>query len=111
VLTNGGGTVAGTISDEKGAPVRDQAVVLFPVDRSRWTMESTGVLSGRSDKDGRYMIRGVRAGQYRIAAIDRAGLSRLYTDRASLLESLFDAATSVTVGEDEQRQVDLRLVR
>ena len=111
VLTNGGGTVAGTISDEKGAPVRDQAVVLFPVDRSRWTMESTGVLSGRSDKDGRYMIRGVRAGQYRIAAIDRAGLSRLYTDRASLLESLFDAATPVTVGEDEQRQVDLRLVR
>jgi hypothetical protein len=110
-LTTRGGTVAGTISDEKGAPVRDQVVVLFPLDRSRWTMESSGVLSGRSDKDGLYRIRGVRAGQYRVTAIDRASLNRLYTDRASLLESLFDAATPVTVGEDEQRQVDLRVVR
>ena len=64
-------------------------------------------------KNAAWFLKGIflRAGQYRIASIDRAGLNRFYRDRASLLESLFDAATPVTVGEDEQRQVDLRIVR
>ena len=111
VLTSRGATITGTIADEKGAPLRDESVVLFPDDRSRWTIESSGVLTGRSDKTGTYKIRGVRAGQYRLAWVDRAPLNRLYSERSKVLESLFDAATPVTVGVDEQRQVDVRVIK
>jgi hypothetical protein len=108
VLTTRSATVTGTVSDEAGKPTREYRVVLFPEDQAEWIEHSSGILTATPEKSGDYKISGVRAGRYRVAAIDRARLNRLYFERVNLLDSLVKDSVGITVTENEQRVVDLR---
>jgi protocatechuate 3,4-dioxygenase beta subunit len=108
LLSKTAATVTGTLTDNAGKPAREGAVVLFPEDRAAWIEHSSGILTAMADKNGVYKIQGVRAGRYRIAAVDRAGLGRAYEDRAGLFESLVKDAVAIVVTENEQRVVDLK---
>ena len=50
----------------------------------------------------------MRAGRYRVAAVDRKALNRVYFDRLNFLESLAKDSIAITVTENEQRVVDLK---
>lgn len=63
------------------------------------------------EKNAGYTIRGVRPGRYRIVAVESKRLNGLHPDPAGVLQSLVGDGTAITVTEDEQRQVDLRVVR
>jgi hypothetical protein len=108
VFTLRAATVTGMVTDEAGKPVREYGVILFPEDRAEWIEHSSGILTGTREKDGSYRIRGVRAGRYRIAAIERERANRLYFERVSFLESLMKDSIAITVTENEQRVVDLK---
>jgi hypothetical protein len=107
VMTNKGATVTGRVSDEAGKPAPEFAVVLFSEDRATWIEHSAGMLTTGREKAGEYRFAGVRAGRYRIVAIDRSRLNQSYFDPAGFLESVFADATAITVTENEQRVVDL----
>jgi carboxypeptidase family protein len=111
VLTSRAAAVTGTVTDDAGKPARDYGVVLFPEDRAEWIDHSSGTLTGSREKDGTYKVSGVRPGRYRITAIERERINRLYFDRVSLLESLLKDSVAITVTENEQRVVDLKLVK
>jgi Carboxypeptidase regulatory-like domain len=108
VFTSRAATVTGTVTDEAGKPTRDYGVVLFPEDRAEWIEHSSGILTSTPEKNGDYKINGVRAGRYRVAAIDRKALNRMYFDRFAFLESLAKESIAITVTENEQRVVDLK---
>ena len=60
-------------------------------------------------KDGSYTVGPVRAGEYFIAAV--APEDAFYTADRSRLEALAKVAERISLGENEERQIELRVVR
>ena len=69
-LTNHLTEATGLVADERGEPVKDYAVVIFPRDRQRWESPSRSVRTARSDQDGRFKIGGLPSGEYFACAVD-----------------------------------------
>ena len=108
VLTNRASQLTGTVSNDKGAPVRT-TVVLFSEDKSLWFAHSTRVWATNPGPDGQYVLRGLRAGRYHMVALPTGvSWSRESVDTTTL-EKYLPQATSVILGEDEQRHVDLKI--
>jgi protocatechuate 3,4-dioxygenase beta subunit len=66
-----GGTIAGTVVDEKGAPVAEVQVNAFPDilgGSPQDAMVLAGLSSASTDGGGRFTIRGLPAGEYRVRA-------------------------------------------
>ena len=110
-----GATVRGAVTDDRGAPVRDAVVVVFPTFRDRWFAGSRWLKSTRADPEsGRFVGTGLPPGDYWLAAIEPeisfrgGGIPPLTQD---LLESLSSRATRITLGEGQSQTVTLRLIR
>jgi hypothetical protein len=107
VMTDRLTTLTGTV--QSNHEVRDHNVVVFAEDATKWTAPSRFVRTTRADADGRFEIRGLPPGErYLAAALDylEDGEER---DR-QLLERLRSRATAVTLGDGEQRSIQLDLL-
>ena len=66
-------TLTGVVSDSKGAPLREGAVILFPTDRSQWThfgLRPARILSVTYFGGQGYQIPRVPGGDYCVVAVD-----------------------------------------
>jgi hypothetical protein len=107
VMTDRLTTLTGTV--QSNSVTRDHNVLVFAEDATKWTSPSRFVRAIRADAEGRFQIRGLPPGQrYLVAALDylEAGEEQ---DRR-LLERLRNRATSVSLGEGEQRSIQVDLV-
>ena len=59
--------------------------MLFPEDRAEWIEQASGAMTAGPEKSGGYKLAGVRAGRYRIAAMDRGRLNQFYFDQPVML--------------------------
>lgn len=111
VMTSRAATVEGHITDAAGKPVTDAALIVFSDDKVSWRMNSTRTRRAIADLNGRYRAMGLLPGRYHIIATTRERLNvpSMNADPA-FFEQLAKEATTFVVGEDEQRQVDLKLV-
>jgi carboxypeptidase family protein len=109
VLTTRASELTGNVTDEKGEPPANCTVVLFGEDKAGWFQSSTRFRVSNPGRDGRFSLKGLRAGRYYLIAVpvDRA-LNSQSVDAAAI-ERLFKDATPLVLGEDEQRVVDLKL--
>jgi hypothetical protein len=87
-------------------------VVVFPTDESAWVgygSESRRLVSVKIDASGRFLIRGLPAGEYLVAAIP----DRLASDwrHPATLSSLVATASRVRVRDGERAVVSLTAVR
>jgi hypothetical protein len=101
-LTSLSGTVQSTHE------IRDHIVVVFADNESRWIFPSRFVRTTRANADGRFQIRGLPPGErYLAVALDY--LEDGEEQNRQLLERFRSRATPVTLGDGEQRaiQVDL----
>lgn len=98
--------IAGLVLDGDGAGVGGAAVVVLPGGAERWNPASRRMRSTRTDAAGRYRIRGLPAGDYRIAA---ALLDESVLHRAEVFERMIAAGSALTLTGEESRTVDLRL--
>jgi hypothetical protein len=57
-LTNRVTETTGLVTDDRGEPVKDYAVVIFARDRQKWGAPSRWIRTARSDQDGRFKIGG-----------------------------------------------------
>ena len=99
--------ITGLVTDDRGEPVEEYAVVVFAADSTFWAPPSRFVRAGRPDQDGRFEIAGLPPGQYLAVAVE-------YLEQGSeadpdLLEQLVGGASSFTLDEGETHQLDLRL--
>jgi protocatechuate 3,4-dioxygenase beta subunit len=110
VMTSRVSTLEGTVTDAKGSPVTDASIVVFSEDKTTWRFNSTKIKRSGVDQAGHFRVMGVLPGRYFAIAVprDRMAISTLNQDTA-FFEQLSKEATTLVVGEDEQRQVDLRL--
>jgi hypothetical protein len=110
VMTSRVSTLEGTVTDSKGAPVTDASILVFSEDKTTWRFNSTKVKRSGTDQAGHFRMMGVLPGRYFAIAVprERMAVSSINQD-ATFFEQLAKEATTLVVGEDEQRQVDLRL--
>jgi hypothetical protein len=69
VVTSLTASVTGRIVDEAGQPFARARIVLFTADDTRWDPHSGVVHTVETDRDGRYQIRGVLPGAWRLSAV------------------------------------------
>jgi len=106
-LTNRLTDVSGVVTTAKGETVKDYSVVVFPVDREKWTPNSRYVQRARPDQDGRYKVTGLPPGEYRVIALDYVD-SNDWND-PEFLEKIRSSTTAFSVTEGEMKSVDLRI--
>jgi hypothetical protein len=103
VMTDRLTSLSGTVQSNSNS--RDHNVIVFAEDATKWT-SSRFVRTARADADGRFQIRGLPAGErYLAAALDY--LEDGEEQDRQLLERLRRRATAVTLGDGEQRSIQL----
>ena len=109
-LTTRAATVEGTVTDLAGKPATDALITIFSDDKASWRNNSIRTRRASVDQTGRYRVTGLLPGRYIAVALPRDAMSALgpLTD-PSVFETLAKEGTSLVVGEDEQRQVDLKV--
>jgi Carboxypeptidase regulatory-like domain len=110
VMTSRIATVEGTVTDDVGKPVTDAALMLFADDKTAWRATSIRTRRAGTDPTGHYRLTGVLPGRYFLVAMprDRSNALAPFSDPAAF-EALAKEATTVVVGEGEQRQVDVKV--
>ena len=106
-LTNRVTETTGLVTDERGEPVKDYAVVIFARDRQKWESHSRSVRTARSDQDGRFKIGGLPSGEYFAYAMDfiEPGQER----DPEFLDRIQTLATRFALGEGETQMLNLKL--
>lgn len=108
-LSSRASTVEGNVTDAAGKPVTEAGLFLFSDDKASWRSNSIRTRRSNVDANGHYRMMGLLPGRYFIIAVPRERLNFGMMD-ASTFEEMSKEATTLVVGDDEQRQVDLRLV-
>jgi hypothetical protein len=105
-LTSKSADLAGVVTTTTGQPASDGLVLVFPEDRRLWVAQSRRIHTAALTVDGRYAVRDLPPGDYRVVVADPEPQQWFDVD---YLASLLPAATAVTVGEGEKKQQDLRV--
>jgi protocatechuate 3,4-dioxygenase beta subunit len=110
VMTTRSGTVEGTVTDASGKPVNDAAILVFSDDKSTWRFNATRTRRGFVDPTGKYRVAGLLPGRYYVLATRRDNLNLPGNSlNAEVFEEFAKEATPFVIGDDEQRQVDLKM--
>lgn len=107
VVTSTPTELSGRFTSDTGAPATDYYVVVFPADRSLWHPASPRLRVMRPAADGLFSTRDLPPGTYRLAA-----LTDVEPDehrRPEFLESIYEAAISVTVTAGTVTRQDVRI--
>jgi hypothetical protein len=100
--------IAGRLLDTLGRPAPDFFVVVFSSDRQHWQEGARRLPPPvRPATDGTYRVVPLPAGTYYVAALTDLVAEERYD--AAFLEQVAAGALTITVGEGELRQQDLRL--
>jgi len=106
-LSNRGALVVGRAIDESGNAVGRAVVLMFPADGARmsWRLPT----ETRASPAGQFRAGPVRSGEYCLVALP-ASARPIQAGESARLARLAAAAERVTLGESEERTVDVRIV-
>jgi protocatechuate 3,4-dioxygenase beta subunit len=110
VFSAAGASVAGRVTDERGEPVANHAVIVFAAGRDRWFHGSRWLKMARGQSDGSFKVAALPPGEYLVAAVDRVDESADWQD-PEFLQEIASGATRVTLGERQAGTAALRIVR
>lgn len=108
VLTRRIAELSGTLTDERGQPVLDATIIIFPGDPSRWTFQSRYVRIARPDQTGRFVLKGMPpSDDYRIFATQTADPGQMQDPE--YLSTIRDQALRLSIAEGEAKVQNLRM--
>jgi hypothetical protein len=112
VLTNRLTEISGRVTDARGQPIADCAVVVFAADRQLWYDGSRFFMATRPSRDGTFAFRALPPGDYFFAAVDRIPGSETGTEwqDPELLESISRSATRITLTEGQKLAVSTKVI-
>jgi len=99
--------VSGTLQDSNGVAAPGYTVVVFAADARYWTPQSRRVQATRPATDGRFGLRGLPAGDYRIAAVTEVEDGQWFDP--AFLRQIVGTSVAFTLGDGERRTQDLRI--
>jgi hypothetical protein len=100
-------TISGVFQDASGRPAPEYTIVVFPADRRYWLPGSRRVRWARPATDGRYSIRGLPPGEYRMAAV--TDLLPSNPADSAFLDQLVAPSFTLTIADGENKTQDLRI--
>ena len=104
-FTDEASEIAGRVTDVNGAPVREASVVVFSADKTFWFASSRRIAGVRTNPEGRYSVRSLPPGEYRIAVTADVEQGEWFDP--SVLQRLLSAAGALTVVGSEAQTRDL----
>jgi hypothetical protein len=108
VLTQKTTDFSGLVTDDRGTPVLDATVVVFPANRDRWTYLSRYIRTLRPDTNGRFTTRNLPpADDYLIIAVQN--LEQGQGNDPEFLARARDEAKPFSLNEGETKAVDIKL--
>jgi len=99
------GEISGFVKTPAGGPAVDRTVLLFPAADTYWVPESRRIQTTQSRQDGRYTVRGLPAGDYRIAVVDAVEPGQQYDP--AFLAGVAAGAASATLAAGGRATADL----
>lgn len=100
--------LSGLVTDERGKPVLDATVVVFPANRDRWTFLSRYLRTLRPDTNGRYSVKNLPpAEDYLIIAVQN--LEQGQGGDPDFLTRALEEAKPFSLTEGETKAVDIKL--
>jgi hypothetical protein len=105
--------ISGHVTDATSAPVSNYTVVVFPTDRTKWSVMPRLFRLARPAEDGSFEVSSLPPGEYWVAATDPVDGADVSGDwlKIETLERLSFRATRVTLTERQRVMTVLRLIR
>ena len=104
--------LSGQVSLESGSP-EAISVLVFPSDQTAWTGPGAGsprrFLSTRADKDGKYKLTNIPAGDYAAVAVPDKMIAEW--QHPKFLESLMPSATRFRIGDGDKVVQNLKVAK
>ena len=105
-LSDRASELSGTVTDAQDTPTLDPYVIVFSVDRGTWFSNSRRVVGVKPDREGRYAIRNLPPGEYRVALATDFEQGEWFDP--AVLETLLATATPLTITGAEKTTLNLR---
>ena len=104
--------ISGHVTDATSAPVSNYTVVVFPTDRTKWSVTPRLLRLARPAEDGSFEV-SLPPGEYWVAATDPVDGADVSGDwlKTETLERMSFSATRVTLTERQRVMTVLRLIR
>jgi hypothetical protein len=102
-------TLSGAIFTGDGEPAPAYFMAVFPADRDLWHPLSRRMHLARTGTDGRWIVEGLPAGDYLLAALSDADQTDLYDP--AFLASLVPNAVPISIEEGDETVQDLQIRR
>jgi len=99
--------LSGTLQDAMGRPTSDFTIIVFPADTAYWVPQSRRIQSARPDTTGKFSIRGLPAGNYRLTAVTDVEPGEWFDP--NFLNQLMGPSMALTLGAGERKTQDLRV--
>jgi hypothetical protein len=103
-LADDASALTGAVVDDARSPVPEAYVVAFSADREMWFQNSRRIVGVHPDRSGRYTIRNLPPGDYRVAVAD---LDQNEWFDPAVLERLLPSAASLRIAGAEKQVLDL----
>jgi hypothetical protein len=97
--------LAGAVADAAGQPVVNSIVLVFPENRRLWMPQSRRIHVAKISSEGRYLVRGLPPGDYRVALADPEPGEQ---HDVEFLTELLARAMPVSIADGEKKTHDLR---
>lgn len=102
--------LSGLVTDDRGTPVLDATVIVFPANREQWSYMTRYVRSARPDTNGRYNFKAMPPhDDYLIIAVQN--LESGQASDPQFLARATEEARPVSLNEGEIKAVDIKLSR
>jgi hypothetical protein len=99
--------LTGTLRDGAGQPTSDYTVIVFAAESRYWTPQSRRIQSTRPATDGRFAIRNLPPGEYRLIAVNDAEPGQWFDP--AWLRQTFAMSIPVSLADGEQKTQDARV--
>jgi protocatechuate 3,4-dioxygenase beta subunit len=109
LFTDRSSAVTGTLQHVAAGAPSDYTIVLFPADQSLWSAKSRRIRGISPAAEGTYAFRNLPAGDYLIAVADDVEAGEWFDP--AFLQRIAPGAIRITIGESEQRTVNLSALR
>lgn len=106
IFTDRISVVSGSVRDARGQAAQNATVIAFSTDEKLWHSQSRHIDSARTDANGVYRLAGLPPGTYFVTAAEDVDQGEWFDP--AFLHQIKEGASRVTIGEGDQRSLDLK---